>query len=165
MGPVLRDPNIHQGLLEAAISQIPPHLSSRFVSQRSALLSHWPGSAENLHQMLSQSQASAPLLEPPTPNMTHTLVEENNRLREEFNRFKKDLDAQHKVELVCQKKNLERQYEQETQNTVTKLRQALDKTQTLVDNKLAETETLQYQIKTLEKQIEAVREVNERLKQ
>ena len=93
-----------------------------FVSKRSALLSHWPGSAENLHQMLPQSQASAPLPESPTPNMTHKLVEENNRLGEEFDRFKKDLDAQHKVELASQKKNLQRQYEQETQNTVAKLR-------------------------------------------
>ena len=47
--------------------------------------------------------------------MTHKPVEENNRLREEFDRFKKDLDAQHKVGLACQKKHLERQYEQETQ--------------------------------------------------
>ena len=62
------------------------------------------------------------------------LVEEYNRLREEFDRFKKDLDAQHKVELACQeKKNLERQYEQETQNTAAKLRQDLDNTQRLVD--------------------------------
>ena len=82
--------------------------------------------------------------------MTHKLVEENNRLREEFHRFKKDLDAQHKVELACQKKNLERQYEQETKNTVAKLRQDLGNTQGLVDNRLAETETLQYQTKTLE---------------
>ena len=81
--------------------------------------------------------------------MNNKLVEENNRLREEFDRFKKDLDAQHKVELDCQKKNLERQYEQETQNTVAKLRQNLDNTQRLVDNRLAE-ETLQYQTKTLE---------------
>ena len=94
VGPILRDPNIDQGLLGAAISQLPPHLSSRFVPQRSALLSHWPGSAENLHQVLPQSQASAPPPESPTPNMTNKLVEENNRLREEFDRFKKDLDAQ-----------------------------------------------------------------------
>ena len=108
---ILRDPNIDQGLLGAAISQLPPHLSSRFVPQRSALLSHWPGSAENPPQVLSQSQASAPPPESPTPNMSHKLVEENNRLREEFDRFKRDLDPQHKIELACQKKNLERQYE------------------------------------------------------
>ena len=47
---ILRDPNIDQGLLGAAISQLPPHLSSRFVPQRSTLLSHWPGSAENPHR-------------------------------------------------------------------------------------------------------------------
>ena len=29
---ILRDPNIDQGLLGAAISQLPPHLSSRFIS-------------------------------------------------------------------------------------------------------------------------------------
>ena len=115
--------------------------------------------------MLPQSQASAPLPESTTPNMTDKLVEENNRLREEFDRFKKDLDAQHKVELACQKKNLERKYEQETQNTVAKLRQDLDNTQRLVDNRLAEKETLQYQTKTLEEQIKALREENERLKQ
>ena len=109
VGPILRDPNIDQGLLGAAISQLPPHLSSRFVPQRSALLSHWSGSAEDLHQVLPQSQASAPPPESPTPNMSHKLVEENNKLREEFDRFKKDLDAQHNVELVCQKKTLERQ--------------------------------------------------------
>ena len=76
--------------------------------------------------------------------MTNKLIEENNRLREEFDRFQKDLDAQHKVELACQKKNLERQYEQETQNKVTNLRQDLDNNQKLVDNRLAETETLQH---------------------
>ena len=70
----------------------------------SALLIHWPGSAENLHQVLPQSQASASPPEAPTPNMTNKLIKENNRLREEFGRFKKDLDAQHKVELACQKK-------------------------------------------------------------
>ena len=64
--------------------------------------------------------------------MTNKLVEENNRLREEFDRFKIDLDAQHKVELACQKKNKERQYEQETQNTVAKLRQDLNNTQRFV---------------------------------
>ena len=69
------------------------------------------------------------------------------------------------VELACQKKNLERQYEQETQNTVAKLRQDLDNTQRLVDNRLAETETLQYQTKTLDEQMKALREKNERLKQ
>ena len=157
VGPILRDPNIDQGLLGAAISQLLPHLSSRFVPQRSALLTPWLGSAENLHQVSPQSQASAPPSESPTPDMTHKLVGENNRLREEFDRFKKDLDAQHKVELTCQKKNLERQYEKETQNTVAKLRQKLDNTQRLVDNRLAETETLQYQPKTLEKQIKALR--------
>ena len=165
MGPILRDPNIDQELLGAAISQLPPHLSSRFVPQRSALLSHWPGSAENLPQVLPQSQASAPPPESPTPNMTDKLVQENNRLREELDRSKKDLDAQHKVELACKRKNLERQYEQETQNTVAKLRQHLDNTQSLVDNRLAETETLQHQTKTLEEQIKALREENERLKQ
>ena len=51
--------------------------------------------------------------------MTHKPIEENNRLREEFVRFNKDLDAQHKVELACQKKNLERQYEQETDRDIT----------------------------------------------
>ena len=162
---ILMDPNIDQGLLGAAISQLPPHLSSRFVPQRSALLSHWPGSAENPPQVLPQSQASAPPPESPTPNMSHKLVEENNRLREEFDRFKRDLDAQHKIELACQKKNLERQYEQETQNTVAKLRQDLDNTQRLVDNRLVETETLQHQTKTLEEQVKALREENERLKQ
>ena len=115
--------------------------------------------------MLPQSQASAPPPESPTPNMSHKLVEENNRLREEFDRFKRDLDAQYKIELACQKKNLERQYEQETQNTVAKLRQDLDNTQRLVDNRLVETETLQHQTKTLEEQVKALREENERLKQ
>ena len=162
---ILMDPNIDQGLLGAAISQLPPHLSSRFVAQKSALLSHWPGSAENPPQVLPQSQASAPPSESPTPNMSHKLVEENNRLREEFDRFKRDLDAQHKIELASQKKNLERQYEQETQNTVAKLRQDLDNTQRLVDNRLVETETLQHQTKTLEEQVKALREENERLKQ
>ena len=96
VGPILRDPNIDQELLGAAISQLPPHLSSRFVPQRSALLNHWPGSAENLPQVLPQSQASALLPESPTPKMTNKLVEENNILREEFDRFKKDLNVQHK---------------------------------------------------------------------
>ena len=100
---ILMDPNIDQGLIGAAISQLPPHLSSRLVAQRSALLSHWPGSAENPPQVLPQSQASAPPSESPSPNMSHKLVEENNRLREEFDRFKRDLDAQHKIELACQK--------------------------------------------------------------
>ena len=159
------DPNIDQGLLGAAISQLPPHLSSRFVPLRSALLSHWPGSAENPPQVFPQSQASAPPPKSPTHNMSHKLVEENNRLREEFDRFKRDLDAQHKIELACQKKNSERQYEQETQNTVAKLRQDLDNTQRLVDNRLVETETLQHQTKTLEEQVKALREENERLKQ
>ena len=163
VGSILRDPNIEQGLLGAAISQLPPHL--RFVPQRSALLSHRPGSAENPQQVLPQSQASAPPPESPTPNMSHKLVEENNRLREEFDRFKRDLDAQHNIELACQKKNLERQYEQETQNTVAKLRQDLDNTQRLVDNRLVETETLQHQTKTLEEQVKALREENDRLKQ
>ena len=129
VGPILRDPNIDQGLLGAAISQVPPHLSSRFVHCRSALLSHWPGSTENLHLVLPQSQAPAPPPESPTHHMTNKLVEESNRLREEFDRFKKDLDVYHKVDLACQKKNLERQYEQETQNTVAKLRQDLDNTE------------------------------------
>ena len=111
VGPILRDSNIDQGLLGAAISQLPPYLSSRFVPQRSVLLSHWPGSAENIHQVLPQSQASATPPESSTPNMSHKLIEENNRLKEEFDRFKKDVDAQHKLELACQKKNLERQYE------------------------------------------------------
>ena len=71
----------------------------------------------------------------------------------------------HKVELGCWKENLERQYEQETQNTIAKLRQDLANTERLVDNRLAETETLQYQTKTLEEQIKALREENERLKQ
>ena len=159
------DPNIDQGLLGVAISQLLPHLSARFVAKRSALLSHWPGSAENPPQVLPQSQASAPLSESPTPNMSHKLVEENNRLREEFDRFKRDLEAQHKIELACQKKNLERQYEQETQNTVAKLRKDLDNTKRLVDNRLVETETLQHQTKTLEEQVKALREENERLKQ
>ena len=162
---ILMDPNIDQGLLGAAISQLPPHLSSRFVAQRLALLSHWPGSAENPPQVLPQSQASAPPSESPSPNINHKLVEENNRLREEFDRFKRDLDAQHKIELACQKKKLDRQYEQETQNTVAKLRQDLDNTQRLVDNRLVETETLQHQTKTLEEQVKALREENERLKQ
>ena len=165
MGLILRDLNIDQGLVGAAISQLPLHLSSRFVPQKSALLSHWPGCAENLHQVLPQSQASVLLPESLIPNMTNKLVEESNRLREEFHRFQKDLDAQHKVELPCQKKNLERQYEQETQNTVAKLRQDLDITQRLVANRLAETETLQCQTKTLAEQIKALREENERLKQ
>ena len=129
------------------------------------MLSHWPGSAENPPQVLPQSQASAPPPELPTPNMSHKLVEENTRLREEFDRFKRDLDAQHKIELACQKKNLERQYEQETQNTVAKLRQDLDNTQRLVGNRLVETETLQHHTKTLEEQVKALREENERLKQ
>ena len=43
LGPILRDPNIDPGKLGAAISQLPTHLSSRFVPQRSALLSHGPG--------------------------------------------------------------------------------------------------------------------------
>ena len=103
--------------------------------------------------MFPQSQASAPLPESPNPNISNKLVEENNRLREEFDTFKKDLDAQHKVELACQKKNLERQYKQETQNIVAKLRQDLDRTKRLVDNRLAETEKLQHQTKTLEEQI------------
>ena len=60
VGPILRDRNIDKGLPGAAMCQLPPHPSSRFVPQRSALLSHWPGSAENLHQVLPQSQASAP---------------------------------------------------------------------------------------------------------
>ena len=98
MRTMLRDPNIDQGLLGAAISQLPPHLSPRFVPQRSALLSHWPGSDENPHQVLPQSQASAAPPESPTPNMSHEIVEDNNRLREEYDSFKKDLDAQHKVE-------------------------------------------------------------------
>ena len=60
--------------------------------------------------------------------MTHKPIEENNGLREEVDRFKKDLDAHHKIELACQKKNLERQYEQETQNAVAKLRQDMNNT-------------------------------------
>ena len=108
--------------------------------------------------MLPQSQASAPPPESPTPKMTHKLVEENNRQREEFDRFKKDLDAQHKEELACHKKNLDTQYEQETQNTVVKLRQDLNNTQGLVDNRLAQIETLQYQTKTLEEQLKVLRE-------
>ena len=68
--------------------------------------------------------------------MTHKLSEENNRLKEEFDRFKKDLDAQDKAEVACQKKNSEREYEQETQNTVAKLRQDLDNTKRLVENRL-----------------------------
>ena len=36
---ILRDASIDQGLQGAAISQLSPHLSSRFVPQRSALLS------------------------------------------------------------------------------------------------------------------------------
>ena len=86
------------------------------------------------------------------------LIEENNRLREEYDRFKKGIDAQHKVELACQKKNLERQYEQETHNTVAKLKQDLHNAQRLVDNRLAEIETLEEQIKALKLE-------NERLKQ
>ena len=97
VGPILRDPNIDQGLLGEAISQLPPHLSSRFVPQRSALVSHGPGNAK---------KASAPPSESLTPDMTHKLIQENNRLREEFDRLKKDLDAQHKEELACQKNNL-----------------------------------------------------------
>ena len=141
VGPILRDPNIDQGLLGAAISQLPPHLSSRFVPQRSALLSHWPGSAENPHQVLPQSQASAPPPETPTPKMNHKLVEEGDRLREEFDRLKKDLDAQYKVKLACQKKNLEdnmsrkhRTHLPSSDRTWTTLR--------LVDNRLVDTETL-----------------------
>ena len=60
VGSILRDTNIDQGLLEAAITQLPPHLSSMFVPQMSALVSHGPGSAENLHLVSPQSQASAP---------------------------------------------------------------------------------------------------------
>ena len=41
--------------------------------------------------------------------------------------------------------------------TIAKLRQDLDNTQRLVDNRLAETETLQYQTKTSEEQIKALR--------
>ena len=105
VGSILRDPNIDQGLLGAAISQLPPHLSSRFVPQRSALLSHGPGSAENPQQVLPQQQASAPPPESTTPNnMSHKLVEENIRLRKKCDRFKKDLDGQHKIDLACQKK-------------------------------------------------------------
>ena len=150
VGSILRDPNIDQGLLGAAISQLPPHLSSRFVPQRSALLSHGPGSVENPQQVLPQSQASAPPPESPNPNK---LVQENNRLREEFDRFKRDLAAQHKIELACLKKNSERQYHQETQNTVAKLRLDPYNTQRLVDNRLVETETLQHQTMTSEEQV------------
>ena len=88
--------------------------------------------------MSPQTLVSASPSESPTPDITHKLIEENNRLREEFDRFKKDLGAQCKVELACQKKNLERQYEQETKKTVAKPRQDLDNTQRLVDNRLAE---------------------------
>ena len=88
-GSILRDPNIDQRLLGAAINQLPSHLSSRFVPMRSALLSHGTDSAENLHQVSPQSQSSAPPSESPTPDMTHKLIGENNRLREEFDRFKK----------------------------------------------------------------------------
>ena len=97
--------------------------------------------------------------------MTHKLIEDNNKLQEEFDRFKKVLDARHKVELGCQKKNLEKQYEQETQYTAAMLSQDLDNTQRLVDNRLAETGTLQHQTKISEGQIKALREENERLKQ
>ena len=103
VGPILRDPNIDQELLGAAISQLPPYLSSRFVPQRSALLSHWPGSAENPHQVLPQSLASAPPPESPTPNMSNNRVEENNRLREEFVWFKEDLDVYSRVSLSEEK--------------------------------------------------------------
>ena len=48
---------------------------------------------------------------------------------------------------------------------VAKLRQDLENTQRLVDNRLSETETLQYQTRTLEEQVKALREENERLKQ
>ena len=159
MGSILRDPNIDQGLLGAAIIQLPPHLSSRFVPQRSGVLSHWPGISENLHQVSPQSQASAPPSESPTPDMTHKIIEKNNKLRGKLYIFKKDLDALHKVELACQKKKkLERQYEQETQHTFAKFRQDLDNTQRVVDIMLAEAETLQHQTKTLEEQIKALRE-------
>ena len=53
-----------------------------------------------------------------------------------------------------------RQCEQETQNIVGKLRQDLHMTQRLVDNRLAEEETLQYETKTLEEQIKALRVEN-----
>ena len=115
--------------------------------------------------MSPQSQASAAPSESPTPDMTHKLIEENNGLKVEFYIFKKDLDAQHKVELACQEKNLERQNEQDTKNTVAKLRQDLDNTQRLMDKRLTETETSQYQTKTLEEQIKALREENEKLQQ